>query len=116
MRQHLRLLVWRPAARVPLAVALALAGTIALAAVSTPSVAPATTLEGVRATHVGQRTTVILTADGQLTPANVMEGEKPRRLVLAPLRRERRQVLPRAAARRACWRRLPGSCGRSLQR
>ena len=82
MRQHLRLLVWRPAARVPLAVALALAGTIALAAVSTPSVAPATTLEGVRATHVGQRTTVILTADGQLTPANVMEGEKPRRLVL----------------------------------
>ena len=82
MRQQLRLSLWRPAARVPLAVALALAGTIALTAVSTPFVAPATTLEGVRATHAGQRTTVILTADGQLTPANVTEGEKPRRLVL----------------------------------
>ena len=73
---------WRPSAHVPLAVALAVLGSIALTAVSTPAVVPATTLESVRATHAGQRTTVILSADGQLTPANISEADRPRRLVL----------------------------------
>jgi type IV pilus secretin PilQ/predicted competence protein len=70
-------------ARVPIAVTLALAGTIALAAVATPSVAPATTLEGVRAAHAAGRTTVTLTANGALTPSNITEmAGKPRRLVI----------------------------------
>ena len=70
-------------ARVPIAVTLALAGTIALAAVATPSVAPATTLEGVRAAHAAGRTTVTLTANGALTPSNISEpAGKPRRLVI----------------------------------
>ena len=83
MTQYQRLLTSRAAARVPFAIAIAVAGTIALTAVTTPSVAPATTLEAVRAAHVGERTTVTLTADGQLTPANISEApDKPRRLVL----------------------------------
>ena len=70
-------------ARVPIAVTLALAGTIALAAVATPLVAPATTLEGVRAAHAAGRTTVTLTANGALTPSNISEAAgKPRRLVI----------------------------------
>ena len=78
-----RRLISRRAARLPVAVALALAASIALAAVATPTVAPATTLESVRAAHAGQRTVVTLTADGQLTPANIAElPDKPRRLVL----------------------------------
>ena len=77
-----RLLTSR-AARLPFAAALALAGSIAVAAVTTPKVVPATTLEAVRAAHAGQRTTVTLSADGQLTPTNISESpDKPRRLVL----------------------------------
>ena len=82
MKNHNRLLTSR-AARLPVAAALAVAGTIALAAVTTPAVVPATTLENVRAAHAGQKTTVTLTGDGQLTPSNISEpAGKPRRLVL----------------------------------
>ena len=48
MKNHDRLLTSR-AARLPFAAVLAVAGTIALAAVTTPAVVPATTLENVRA-------------------------------------------------------------------
>ena len=82
MKNHNRLLTSR-AARLPVAAALAVAGTIALAAVTTPAVVPATTLENVRAAHAGQKTTVTLTGDGQLTPSNISEAAgKPRRLML----------------------------------
>ena len=63
------------------AAALAVAASIALGAGSEP--APATTLETVRASHAGERTTVTLSGNGQLTPANISETpDKPRRLVL----------------------------------
>ena len=82
MTQQKRLLTSR-AARLPFAAALALAGSIAVAAVTTPRVVPATTLETVRAAHAGQKTTVTLRADGQLTPTTISEAPgKPRRLVL----------------------------------
>ena len=82
MKNHNRPLTSR-AARLPVAAALAVAGTIALAAVTTPAVVPATTLENVRAAHAGQKTTVTLTGDGQLTPSNISEAAgKPRRLML----------------------------------
>jgi type IV pilus secretin PilQ/predicted competence protein len=65
---------------------------VALAAViaarsSAPGAMPlptaATSIDAVRATHAGNRTTVTLCGDGQLTPANVEETpEPPRRLVL----------------------------------
>jgi type IV pilus assembly protein PilQ len=48
-----------------------------------PLPAAATSIDAVRATHAGNRTTVTLRGDGQLTPANVEETpEPPRRLVL----------------------------------
>jgi type IV pilus secretin PilQ/predicted competence protein len=66
--------------------------TVALAAIiaarssapgAVPLPAPATSIDAVRATHAGNRTTVTLRADGLLTPANVEETpEPPRRLVL----------------------------------
>ena len=63
------------------AAAFVLAASIALGAGTAP--APATTLETVRAAHSGERTTVILSGNGQLTPANISETpDKPRRLVL----------------------------------
>ena len=56
-------------------------GSIAPAA--TPLPAAATSIELVKATHEGSRTTVILRGDGQLTPSSVEETpEPPRRLVL----------------------------------
>jgi type IV pilus assembly protein PilQ len=61
--------------------ALAAAASIALTAGTAP--APATTLDAVHATHAGERTTVTLSGNGQLTPANISETpDKPRRLVL----------------------------------
>ncbi len=43
----------------------------------------ATMIESIRAAHVGERTTVTLRGNGQLTPANVEEStDRPRRLVL----------------------------------
>jgi type IV pilus secretin PilQ/predicted competence protein len=66
--------------------------TVALAAIiaarssapgAVPLPAPATSIDAVRATHAGNRTTVTLRGDGLLTPANVEETpEPPRRLVL----------------------------------
>jgi type IV pilus assembly protein PilQ len=48
-----------------------------------PLPAPATSIESVHARHQGNRTTVTLRADGQLTPVNVEESAlPPRRLVL----------------------------------
>jgi type IV pilus assembly protein PilQ len=65
---------------------LALAAVIAArsgAPGAAPLPAPATSIETVRAIHAGNRTTVTLRGDGQLTPANVEEApEPPRRLVL----------------------------------
>ncbi|HXG54966.1 MAG TPA: type IV pilus secretin PilQ [Vicinamibacterales bacterium] len=76
----------RSAARVTVTGVLALAGTIALGA-RTPApettAIPATRLDAVLAKHVTDKTTVTLTANGQLTPASVSEiSAKPRRLVL----------------------------------
>lgn len=87
----------RSAARVTVTALIALAGTIAMGA-RTPApettVIPATRLEAVVAKHVTDKTTVTLTANGQLTPANVSEvSGKPRRLVL-----DFQNVASRAAA------------------
>jgi type IV pilus assembly protein PilQ len=64
----------------------ALAALIALGSIApraTPLPAAATSIELVTATHSGNRTTVTLRGDGQLTPSSVEEPpEKPRRLVL----------------------------------
>ena len=63
------------------AAALAVTASIALGAGTPP--APATAIESVRASHAGERTTVTLSGNGQLTPANISETpDKPRRLVL----------------------------------
>ncbi len=81
----MRLLNCLPAARVASAVVV-VAGVVG-AGTMTPraSVLPpaATVIESVRAAHVGERTTVTLRGNGQLTPANVEElTDRPRRLVL----------------------------------
>jgi type IV pilus assembly protein PilQ len=63
------------------AAAVALAGTVALAAGNTP--APATALESVRTAFEADRTVVILSGNGLLTPASVTESaDQPRRVIL----------------------------------
>ena len=63
------------------AAAVALAGTVALAAGNTP--APATVLESVRTAFDADRTVIILSGNGLLTPASVSETtDNVRRLVL----------------------------------
>src|SRR5687767_5570015 len=63
------------------AAALAVTASIAVGAGSKP--APATAIESVHASHVGERTTVTLSGNGLLTPANISEApDKPRRLML----------------------------------
>ncbi|MBA2305212.1 MAG: AMIN domain-containing protein, partial [Acidobacteria bacterium] len=61
----------------------AVGASVSMAPSASPLPAAATIIESVHGTHAGNRTTVILRGDGQLTPANVEETpERPRRLVL----------------------------------
>ncbi|MDQ3417516.1 MAG: type IV pilus secretin PilQ [Acidobacteriota bacterium] len=80
----MRLLNCVSTARVASAVVVVAAVVKAVAVTPSASVLPpaATVIESVRAAHVGERTTVTLRGNGQLTPANVEESNDPRRLVL----------------------------------
>ena len=81
----MRLLNCVPAARVASAglVFAAVIGAVAMTPRASVLPPAATAIESVRAAHVGERTTITLRGNGQLTPANVEESnERPRRLVL----------------------------------
>ena len=74
-----------PGARVASAVlaVVGVMGAVAMTPRAAALPATATMIESVRATHVGERTTVRLRGNGALTPANVEESTgRPRRLVL----------------------------------
>ena len=81
----MRLLNCVPVVRGTSAVLVVVAAIGALAVTPRASGLPpaATVIESVGAAHVGERTTITLRGNGQLTPANVEESaERPRRLVL----------------------------------
>lgn len=74
-----------PGARVASAVlvVVTVAGAVAMSPRASVLPPAATVIESIRADHVGERTTVTLRGNGQLTPANVEEtSARPRRLVL----------------------------------